>query len=299
MKNLYQDQSLLVKSEGINAFEAIQANPNNRLIEAIFHQDKPLFAIWESQNAKVVEPFLHEICLSYHISGSIRVRNNVIGQNNVKFNSISIYGKHAYEWNIYNKLIYAQLYFWDDLLDLDKDQITQQLVQKHLHGIRDNWIDGFFRMILSYSSTDEKKQFILKMYLDCFKHLQKQYLSKQTNLNRLHENGGLTSFQVGKLQQYIEQNYQQQLNINDFCSAMNCSRSHLFREFKKTFGTTPYHFLNQKRLEVAKSLLIQGNPIHLICNKTGIDTPSKLNYLFNKYVGMSPKQFIDNNRDIN
>ncbi|MDV2441306.1 AraC family transcriptional regulator [Acinetobacter gerneri] len=292
MKNMIQNESLLLKSEGQNAFEAISTNPNAHLIESIFHEGRPLFAIWETENAKVIEPFLEEICLSYHISGSIRVRNNVIGQNNVKFNSISIYGKHGYEWNIYNKLIYAQIYFWDDLLQLANVEKPISYELNHLHGIRDNWIDGLFRMILSYQDIEQKKQFILKMYHDCFQHIHQQYLT-QSNAVKQNQIGGITSFQVGKLQQYIDENYSKNINIDDFCQEMNWSRSHLFREFKKTFGTTPYNFLVHKRIDMAKKLLLQGLNITQVCLKTGIENPSKLNYFFNKYVGMSPKLFIE------
>ena len=282
--------SELIKSQGSTAFEAISNNANAKLIESVFLGNQPIFAIWETENIKLIEPQLEEICLTFHITGSIRVRNNVIGHNNVKFNSIAVYGLNSYEWNIYNKLRYAHLYFWKELVQFDPTEIAPFLKSNHLHGIKDNWVEGLFKMIMSYEKTEDREAFILKMYKDCFMHLKDKYLNHFQEVNAT--TGGFTSYQVGKLQEFIEQNYMSKINIEDFCTAMNWSRSHLFREFKKTFGTTPYNFLIHKRLSIAKELFSVGLPIDIVCQRSGIENTNKLNYLFQKYVGSSLNSYL-------
>lgn len=289
MNNTIQSTHLK-SSQGVTAFEAISNNPNARLIESIFVDDKPIFAIWETENINVIEPALEEICLTFHITGSIRVRNNVIGHNNVKFNSIAVYGLNHYEWNIYNKLRYAHIYFWKELVNFNPIEIAPYLKTNHLHGVKDNWVEGLFKMILSYENSNERKTFILKMYEECFSHLKQKYLNQFQQKNS--DIGGFTSFQVSKLQEFIENNYMVQINIDDFCATMNWSRSHLFREFKKTFGTTPYNFLVHKRLSIAKELIEVGTTIECVCQLSGIENPNRLNYLFQKYLGISPKKYI-------
>lgn len=280
----------LAISQGNTAFEAIKNNPHAKLIESIFVGDQPIFAIWETENIKLIEPDLKEICLTFHITGSIRVRNNVIGHNNVKFNSIAVYGLNSYEWNIYNKLRYAHLYFWKDLVQFDPEIIAPFLKSNHLHGIKDNWVEGLFKMIMSYDSSDERKEFILKMYNDCFTYLKNKYLNDYQQKNA--DSGGFTSFQVSKLQAFIEHNYMFKINIEDFCTTMNWSRSHLFREFKKTFGTTPYNFLIHKRLSIAKALIDEGQTLETVCQSSGIENINRLTYLFQKHLGVSLKGYI-------
>lgn len=296
MDNL-NDSSLpatkLVSSQGKTAFETILNNPNATLLESIFVGEQPIFAIWETNNIKLIEPQLEEICLTFHITGSIRVRNNVIGHNNVKFNSIALYGLNSYEWNLYNKLRYAHLYFWKDIVVFNPEEIAHALQNNELHGIKDNWVEGLFKMILSYKNSEERKTFILKMYQECFAHLKDKYLDNFQEKNVI--TGGFTSFQVKKLQEFIEHNYMSKINIEDFCNTMNWSRSHLFREFKKTFGTTPYNFLSHKRLSIIKELLAAGQPIDQVCQNSGVENINKINYLFQKHMGISLKEYLQQN----
>lgn len=286
--------SELINSHGSTVFEAISNNANAKLIESVSVDNHPIFAIWETENINLVEPQLEEICLTFHITGSVRVRNNVIGNNNVKFNSIAIYGLNSYEWNIYNKLRYAHLYFWKELVQFDPAEVAPFLKSNHLHGIKDNWVEGLFKMIMSYENIEDRKAFILKMYQDCFTYLKGKYLKEFQEKNTT--TGGFTSFQVSKLQEFIEQNYMYKINIEDFCATMNWSRSHLFREFKKTFGTTPYNFLIHKRLSIAKQLIESGETIDRVCDQSGIENTNKLNYLFQKHLGTSLKCFLKNNQ---
>ena len=89
--------------------------------------------------------------------------------------------------------------------------------------------------------------------------------------------------------QYMDDQY---LLINEMAEvaiAANLSEFHFFRSFKQAFGITPYHYLLQKRLELAKMLLtnkkLAVTDIALYCNFPDLPTFSKA---FKKQFGVSP-----------
>ena len=59
--------------------------------------------------------------------------------------------------------------------------------------------------------------------------------------------------------EYIEQNYQKNIRLEDLCEVANVSKQHLCRLFKNTLQMRPMEYVTKVRIQHAKSLLITTN----------------------------------------
>ncbi|MEI9909354.1 MAG: helix-turn-helix transcriptional regulator [Bacteroidota bacterium] len=79
--------------------------------------------------------------------------------------------------------------------------------------------------------------------------------------------------------QYMDDEYLHIDEISQAAIAGNMSEFHFFRSFKQAFGNTPYQYLLNKRLELAKELIVTGNmtitDIAIHCNFPDVFTFSK------------------------
>jgi AraC-like DNA-binding protein len=50
----------------------------------------------------------------------------------------------------------------------------------------------------------------------------------------------------------VDSRYPEPLSVDDLAAAARLSRAHFSREFKRTFGESPHHYLRSRRLERAE-----------------------------------------------
>lgn len=74
------------------------------------------------------------------------------------------------------------------------------------------------------------------------------------------------------------------------------SRAGFAKQFKTVSGLTPNEFLAQIRLQSAMQQLQKGVSIQVAASDIGYSSVSALNKLFSKYVGMSPKAWLQSTR---
>ena len=66
------------------------------------------------------------------------------------------------------------------------------------------------------------------------------------------------------------------------------------RYFKKNFGTTPYNYLLNRKIEIAKSLLSSSSwPIKNIAYALSFSDEQYFSCAFTKKTGISPKKYRD------
>lgn len=61
--------------------------------------------------------------------------------------------------------------------------------------------------------------------------------------------------------------------------------------FKAVYGKTFYRLYTEKKMEYAKTLIMQGINASKVSRRIGYSSPIKFNKLFQKYFGMTPKQY--------
>lgn len=93
------------------------------------------------------------------------------------------------------------------------------------------------------------------------------------------------------LRLYIENNYDQNLNL-DLLSHNQCvSKYHLLRLFKKYYGQTPRQYLMDKRIQKAKLHLQNGMSVTHCCYAVGFESLGSFSSLFKTKTGKSPSEF--------
>ena len=99
----------------------------------------------------------------------------------------------------------------------------------------------------------------------------------------------LTS-RINAAAEYININYYKDITMEKLCDITGYSTAHLRRLFSKTFGTSPQNYILDKRIEIAKELLLdvpQKN-VDEIADLLGMNSTSYFCKLFKAKTGMSP-----------
>ena len=96
---------------------------------------------------------------------------------------------------------------------------------------------------------------------------------------------------VIKAKQFIDKNYGLEIDLDTIAAAVNSSKFHLNREFKRHYGITPSHYLKDKRILEAKKLLSESSTVTHTCFTVGYDSLSTFSMLFRRCTGFSPRVF--------
>lgn len=86
--------------------------------------------------------------------------------------------------------------------------------------------------------------------------------------------------------------YTERLTVDDMARAALMSRAHFSREFKKTFGESPYAYLLTRRLERAATLLRSTDwSVADICMAVGLTSVGSFTTRFTTAYGRSPTAY--------
>lgn len=96
---------------------------------------------------------------------------------------------------------------------------------------------------------------------------------------------------IERIYHYIEENYQQQVDVKIAAQLSNLTTAAFCRYFKKVTKMTFTEFLNQYRITQAKKLLLQQNTVTEACYGSGFDNLSYFNKTFKKLAGENPSVF--------
>ncbi|MGO2890796.1 AraC family transcriptional regulator [Enterococcus devriesei] len=95
-----------------------------------------------------------------------------------------------------------------------------------------------------------------------------------------------------KAAQYIQNNYERDLQISELSKSLSIDRSYLHRLFIKELGIGPKEYLTNVRIRKAKELLKQSDlPVKVIAYSVGYENTQQFSRVFKKIVGISPKEF--------
>jgi len=91
------------------------------------------------------------------------------------------------------------------------------------------------------------------------------------------------------MKQFLEQNYAQKINMNDFAASFNMSVPTMFRRFQSCTGTSPARYLSNIRLRHACAMLENSDlSIDEIAEETGIGDRFYFSKLFKERYNVTP-----------
>lgn len=99
---------------------------------------------------------------------------------------------------------------------------------------------------------------------------------------------------IKEVNRYIKSNYHNDIDLQSIADYIHVSSNYLCRLYKRETGESVIDTLNKYRIEIAKKLLANsGLKIYEIANSVGFKDQSYFTYVFKKYSGVSPKEFMN------
>ena len=107
----------------------------------------------------------------------------------------------------------------------------------------------------------------------------------------------LKDFYIQEAVNYIEQNYQRNLTVEEVADACRLNRSYFSKLFKDNVGCPPQEFLIRVRLAKAAELMCSSNaPISEIAVRCGYSNQFHFSRAFKKHYGVPPQKWRAQNR---
>ena len=123
------------------------------------------------------------------------------------------------------------------------------------------------------------------------------YNLNQNSKQADHINAVNYSLPVRLACEYIEKNFQENINLNKISNYVSLSKNYFCNIFKKETGITIWDYLIRIRMEEAKRMLLETEQkTYEISEKVGYDDPSYFGRLFKKYTGFTPIEFRDSSK---
>ena len=90
--------------------------------------------------------------------------------------------------------------------------------------------------------------------------------------------------------EFIHQNYNQQIEIEELSNRLHLDNSYFIRLFKKYMRVSPFQYLKDYRLSMAISLLKAGNKVSDVAEMVGYSSVHAFSNAVKKNMGISPSQ---------
>lgn len=176
--------------------------------------------------------------------------------------------------------------------DLSEFLISDKFLINKYHSQNTNL--GHSISLLSHSLFDDNKEDILTTEL--FYSIGESIVNDQgvifEQYSRLRYKKQVVNEDVFRnlhlAKQYIDDCFRSKLSILELAKIATSSKYAFIRLFKSTFGVTPYHYIQQKRLQFSKQLILQGEKSTIVAQKAGFADVQSFSKAFKNYFGVSP-----------
>ena len=95
---------------------------------------------------------------------------------------------------------------------------------------------------------------------------------------------------------HIHQHCTEQLTVEGLAQQFGYSPSHLAHSFKKQMGTSLYHYVLLRRLQIGRESMLSGVPVKEAYQKCGFGDYAGFYRAFTKEYGISPQQYKKKNQ---
>ncbi len=123
-------------------------------------------------------------------------------------------------------------------------------------------------------------------------HLLRYYTTRKCLPKEKNYCDGLPPYKLKQATDYIRDNIDRPIKLNDIATLLNISQFYFCHLFKKSTGIAPYKYVIQQRVEKAKNLIEQSKlPLAEISYECGFTSQSQMTQHFRKYMGVTPKVY--------
>jgi AraC-like DNA-binding protein len=109
--------------------------------------------------------------------------------------------------------------------------------------------------------------------------------------------GGLPPGAERRVRDYVEVHLGESIDLAELAAVAGLSLFHFARQFKQTVGVTPHHYLVQRRVEHAQTMLARSDlPLSEVAVAAGFADQSHLARHFRQLLGATPREFRTSRR---
>ncbi len=107
----------------------------------------------------------------------------------------------------------------------------------------------------------------------------------------IHHTTNLPKYLI-QIKSLFDSNYKEHFNLDDLAQTYNISKYKIIRDFSTYLHTSPINYLINKRISVAKRLLLETDyPVYEIASMVGIDNINHFTNLFKKSTNLTPNNY--------
>jgi AraC-like DNA-binding protein len=99
-----------------------------------------------------------------------------------------------------------------------------------------------------------------------------------------------------QLRELIDASFREKVTLRQASEAIHAHPAHLVRMFSREFGISPHQYLTGRRVDLARSLLLDGMPPSVTAATVGFCDQSHLNRSFKRLLGTSPGRYAGGGR---
>lgn len=118
------------------------------------------------------------------------------------------------------------------------------------------------------------------------------YLTRSSETGKAMQRGRLQDFYIREAISFVEQNYQNDITVEDMAAFCNLNRSYFGKIFREAVGKSPQEFLISYRMSKAAELLkLNSLAIKDISGRVGYPSQLHFSRAFKKVYGMAPREW--------
>jgi len=91
--------------------------------------------------------------------------------------------------------------------------------------------------------------------------------------------------------EYLDIHFSEKISVDGLSEKLYVSKYHLMREFKQQTGKTIHGYLTERRMQAASEMICRGTSPQRAAEETGYQDYSIFYKNFCKYMGVSPKEY--------
>ena len=189
------------------------------------------------------------------------------------------------------KLIYG--FFQSTICTKYVDPVIQNLAVCAVHiDYSEKWHETFRDRMLEVISLDKQKPDFYELDISIRMQLLWRLLVEHLPHQPVSTTSDFTEYErIRRILSYIEQNYMNQITLDDISEHIHLCESECTRLFKRHMNTTLFSFLQEYRIERSLEYLSSNTSIKTVAEKAGFDDPNYYSKVFSRVKGCCPREY--------